>query len=57
VSLLGTLDTMRSLKCFTVSEAPGFYRRSIQNQLRDIFEPAPSPEPPRKRRSSESRKA
>lgn len=48
VSLLGTLDTMRSLKCFTVSEAPGFYRRSIQNQLRDIFAPAPPPEPPKR---------
>lgn len=45
VSLLGTLDTMRSLKCFTVREAPGFYRRSIQNQLRDILDPA-LPAPP-----------
>lgn len=50
VSLLGTLETMRSLKCFTVSEAPGFYRRSIQNQLRDIFEPAPPPAPPKRAR-------
>lgn len=48
VSLLGTLETMRSLKCFTVKEAPGFYRRSIQNQLRDIFEPVPPPSPPKR---------
>jgi hypothetical protein len=45
VSLLGTLDRMRALKCFTVKEAPGFYCRSIQNQLCDILEPAPPPEP------------
>lgn len=54
VSLLGTLDAMRSLKCFTVKEAPDFYRRSIQNQLRDILDPAPPPAPPKraqKRRS------
>lgn len=50
VSLLGTLDTMRSLKCFTVKEAPAFYRRSLQNQLRDIFEPAPPPAPPKRGR-------
>lgn len=48
VSLLGTLDRMRSLKCFTVNEAPGFFCRSIQNQLRDILEPAPKPAPPRR---------
>lgn len=45
VSLLGTLETMRSLKCFTVKEAPAFYRRSLQNQLRDILDPA-VPAPP-----------
>lgn len=51
VSLLGTLDRMRALKCFTVKEAPGFYCRSILNQLRDILEPAPPPAPLRKRRA------
>jgi len=52
VSLIGTLDTMRSLKCFTVREAPGFYSRSIRNQLQDILDPSSaSPRRVRKKRT------
>lgn len=55
VSLLGTVERMRALKCFTVKDAPGFYRRSIQGQLRDILDPAPPPPPPKRVRLRRSK--